>query len=834
MAEYITNGQSNYGWSLTWDAAGRYPIVAKRRFATLADAQAFVDDISATATATEGLILSVINDTVAKNNGVYYIASVAMAEGETGKLVKVGGTETEIAKNYSEAKTLSTTLVVGQLIKVSEEETITEGEGEEAKEVTYQAGFYIVEGAGVISALATSTGSDDEVGALKGRVNALETTVGNEEAGLVKEVADLKEAVEAIEIPVQGVTVNGESVLGEDGVAVINLTPYETVEEADKVRERMDAAEGAIKELDTEVKAIVIPEVPVQDVTVNGASVLSEGIATIELPDFATFEKVADANAVRERMDAAEGAITALRTKDGELATAIDGKVAKEEGKSLVADDEIAKLATVAQGAQANVIEVVKVNGTALKVAEADKSVEITIPTAPVQGVADEEKVLSLDGDKLKTTLTLAYVPATETDNAVLRLQGKDGAVVSSIDATAFVKDGMLEGAKLEGPKEGESGEKYLVLTFNTAAGKEDIRMDVSSLLDYYAAGDGLALDGKTFAIKLDATAESYLKLTTNGLAVSDALWTKVTELDNAVLTSAQGYADTKKSEAITAAKGYTDETIEALDLANTYEAKGYADEAIEALDLANTYEAKGAAADAQEAAQGYTDTAIANLKLAETYEAKGTAQGLIDDLKLGETYEKVGVAADLLKAHEEAMVETLKDKANVGDSYLKAEAEAKFVAKVEGERLMTDAEGAKLATVEKGAQVNVIESININGIDAEITGKEATLKVEADDIELGTAIKNGEEEKYAANTKISVVLQGIQDSIRGAIAGGVNSVSAGDTAISVNSADANNPIVSLNVETSTEDTVKAGHIEIVKGNDGVYGMMYYDGDDVE
>ena len=71
MAEYITYGQSNYGWSLTWDAAGRYPIVAKRRFATLADAQAFVDDISATATATEGRIITVIKDSVAKNNGVY-------------------------------------------------------------------------------------------------------------------------------------------------------------------------------------------------------------------------------------------------------------------------------------------------------------------------------------------------------------------------------------------------------------------------------------------------------------------------------------------------------------------------------------------------------------------------------------------------------------------------------------------------------------------------------------------------------------------------------------------------------------------------------------------
>ena len=777
--ELKTLKQSNTTWPSTFKASNRFPIVANRVFATLEKAQQYVDDTAADASAYKGIVLAVVEDSIAKNNGVYYVESVAMAEGETGKLVKVGGTETETAKNYSAAKTLSNTLVLGQLIKVSEEETITEGEGEETKEVTYQAGFYIVEGAGVISALATSTGSDDEVGALKGRVNALETTVGNEEAGLVKEVADLKAEVEAIEIP----------------------------------------------------------EVPVQDVKVNGASVLSEGVAAITLPDFATFEKLADANAVRERMGAAEGAITALQGKDTELANAIDGKVAKEDGKSLVADDEIAKLATVAEGAQVNAIEVVKVNGTALTIADADKSVDITIPTAPVQGVAEGENVLSLDGDKLKTTLTLAYVPASGETNAVLRLQGKDGAVVSSIDATAFVKDGMLEGAKLEGPKEGESGEKYLVLTFNTAAGKEDIRMDVSSLLDYYAAGDGLSLDGKTFAIQLDATAESYLKVTTNGLAVADTLWTKVTELDNAVLNSAKGYADTKKTEAITAATAYTDSAIAELDLANTYEKKGTAQGLITALDLPNTYEKKGTANTALSAATAYTDSAIAELDLANTYEKKGTAQGLITALDLPNTYEKKGTAQGLLTAHEEAMVETLKGKANVGDSYLIADADAKFVAQVEGERLMTDAEGTKLTGIEDGAQVNSIETITVNGIAATIEEgtKEASVKVDAKDIELGVDITGKEGATiYSGDTKISTVLQGIQDSIRAAVAGGVNSVTSADAVIEVNNADPNNPKVSLKVETASETTVAAGHIEMVKGENGIYGMMYYDGDDAE
>ena len=175
MAEIkkLGHNQNNYGWGTTWAANSRVPIIDKRRFETLAEAQAFVDDISATATATEGLIISVIKDTVAKNNGVYYIQKVANTNADYGEvsdkgtLVKVGGAETETADNYTKAVELSNTLVVGQLIKVASAETIGDA--------TYQAGFYIVEGAGVISSLSTSTGADDEVGALKTRVTSLET-----------------------------------------------------------------------------------------------------------------------------------------------------------------------------------------------------------------------------------------------------------------------------------------------------------------------------------------------------------------------------------------------------------------------------------------------------------------------------------------------------------------------------------------------------------------------------------------------------------------------------------------------------------------------------------
>ena len=783
MAEYITNGQSNYGWSLTWDAAGRYPIIAKRRFPTLADAQAFVDDFSTTATATEGLILSVINDTVAKNNGVYYIASVAMAEGENGKLVKVGGAETETAADYAAAVELSKTLVVGQLIKVEAEYK------DEENDVTYQKGFYIVEGAGVISALATSTGSDDEVGALKARVDAAEV-----------DIQVLEEAVAAIEIPevpVKDVTVGGVSVLGEDGVA-----------------------------------AIEIPEVPVKDVTVGGVSVLGEdGVAAIELGSYETIENVdkvredvlANAEAIEalqgkdaefaEAVEALQGkdaefaeAVEALEAKDTELAEAIAKKVEKVDGERLMTDAEGAKLEGIEEGAEVNVIEVVKVNGQALTVAAADRSVDVIIPTAPVQGVAEGEKIISLDGDKLKSTLTLAYVPATEDANAVLRLQGINGEVVSSIDATAFVKDGMLSGAKLEGPKDGETGEKYLVLSFNTEAGKEDVRMDVTSLLDYYTAGDGLTLTGNSFAVKLDTTANAYLQITTNGIAVSQAFLDKITELDNAVLTAAQEYVNTK-----------VDGKFDTLGSAATAlgEAKTYADETFEKIGVA---EAK--AGEALEEAKTYAD---------ETFEKIGVAEAKAGEVKTyaDETFEKIGVAAEEAAAVKTYADETF-EKIGVAEAKageVKTYADETFV-KLEGFNEFAESMETKLEGIEEGAQVNVIEAVKVNGVDAVVADKVAEVKIEADDIELGAAITADGEEVYGATQKLSSVLQGIQDSISVAVSGGLTGV-VGGNGIEVSAVSANKQTVSAKVSAAE------GNLISVDEN-GLFAAMYFDGDDQE
>ena len=83
--------------------------------------------------------------------------------------------------------------------------------------------------------------------------------------------------------------------------------------------------------------------------------------------------------------------------------------VAKETGKSLVSDTLIAKLEGVAEGAQANVVEKVKVNGTALT-PDSTKSVDIPAATAAAFGV------VKVDGTSIDSTAGVIGVKAVSTD----------------------------------------------------------------------------------------------------------------------------------------------------------------------------------------------------------------------------------------------------------------------------------------------------------------------------------------------------------------------------------------------------------------------------------
>lgn len=187
---------------------------------------------------------------------------------------------------------------------------------------------------------------------------------------------------------------------------------------------------------------------------------------------------------------------------DDELAKKVD----KVTGKGLSTNDyttaEKTKLSGIAANAQVNVIESVKVNGTTLEVT--DKAVNVVVPTATVTGVKSGDKVLALANKELSTTfkelsttLGLTYDSATKKIN----LTGIGSAVIASVDATDFIKDGMVEGVSFD-PKT-----KNLTITFNTESGKEDIEVNLSDLVDTYTAGTGITITGNSIAVNTSTIA---------------------------------------------------------------------------------------------------------------------------------------------------------------------------------------------------------------------------------------------------------------------------------------------------------------------------------------
>ena len=160
-------------------------------------------------------------------------------------------------------------------------------------------------------------------------------------------------------------------------------------------------------------------------------------------------------------------------------------------------------------------------NGVALKIAETQGNVtlaqsaagltaNVAIPDAKVTGVKADDKVLSLTDKKLSATLGLSY----DSENKKIKLTGINKAEIASIDATDFIKDGMLKSASFTGA-DGESGQhkNCIKLIFNSDGPADPIYIDVSSLVDTYTAkaGSGLTLNDHEFGIDTSviATAES-------------------------------------------------------------------------------------------------------------------------------------------------------------------------------------------------------------------------------------------------------------------------------------------------------------------------------------
>lgn len=136
------------------------------------------------------------------------------------------------------------------------------------------------------------------------------------------------------------------------------------------------------------------------------------------------------------------------------------------------------------------------------------------------------QNFIKKNGTNVEGHLNLTYNTKTKKIN----LEGFDSSIIASIDATAFIKDGMINTVELVTDPESHDPGTYLVITFNTDAGKDAIYLDVSSLIDVYEGHNGIKVTGKHIHLIIDPTSEPYLSLSDNGIKLK-GINSKITEV---------------------------------------------------------------------------------------------------------------------------------------------------------------------------------------------------------------------------------------------------------------------------------------------------------------
>ncbi len=209
---------------LTYSRNTKDPLQSKIVWNSLSEATSYVNNPDETAYI--GMTLAVINDEVAKNNGLWYVEAIGTKSNQTaGVLKKVGSNEVLTAANYTEAVELAKTAPVGTLIKV----TASEGSTEESN--FHAAGFYIVSVSGVnpsILMLSTTSGETMDLDAVITALADLQSTVATK-----ANIADVYTKTVADATFVKDVNVTGATVSKDEATGIVTIDVSGKVDSSD-------------------------------------------------------------------------------------------------------------------------------------------------------------------------------------------------------------------------------------------------------------------------------------------------------------------------------------------------------------------------------------------------------------------------------------------------------------------------------------------------------------------------------------------------------------------------------------------------------------------------
>lgn len=214
--------------------------------------------------------------------------------------------------------------------------------------------------------------------------------------------------------------------------------------------------------------------------------------------------------------------------------------VTKADGGGVNLDVNIDN-STIVKNAESGVLSVASaaltqyVGENAVTVSTADTSNNKTVSLKINSG----DNVLSQGPNGLSATLSIA----NDSSERKLQLKGKAGNLISDIDATAFVKDGMLndtavftasantQSITFSGSRNTHEysgltiNHHYLAFEFKISSGESSSYnyeiLDATNIIDVYKNGNGLELTDHTFSVKLAQGSENFLTVDGDGVKLS-------------------------------------------------------------------------------------------------------------------------------------------------------------------------------------------------------------------------------------------------------------------------------------------------------------------------
>lgn len=427
--------------------------------------------------------------------------------------------------------------------------------------------------------------------------------------------------------------------------------------------------------------------------------------------------------------------------------------------------------------------------------------------TARTSGATDNGNITANDSAKWLSGAAIEqikkYVDSEDVKKMALvgkeiQLQNTAGAVLAKLDATSFIKDGMLESVTLV---EDDTKGKVLQFTWNTDGGKKSTPIEVSEFF-HEISGDTNTItvtqpaSGTTGSLKISAKTVANVSGVTSG---ATALMTGgITQ--QYVAQQINGLAHTLNLTGTTQGVTYATATIVQQNGVLTDKGSSLK------FHVASGLEGLGGLA--------YND---------ETHDLSVTGieggnlldNGLVDGDNLAKLLrnnnKKVVSAFSYLKGQ----ITTLSSKMTTvtGSTYI----------------TVTKAESTNEYTV--SAATGLTDAItNANSAVQSVNGKKGTaVTINSSDIQLGKTISG-----HTTTDSVTTVLEDIYNKLSQTSSDALTEV-VGSNSINVTAKASGSQTISVKAKPLSETEKAAGQIEIITtGTTGIYGLLYFGGDDVE